>query len=288
MHEKLSASKRVFRKARWMAVGLRRLWLSRLSEPRLSRLADIPDPIGKRLSHILRKVRSNEIGESEKVVAEIEAKRHELLCCNEPLINNDNIEPGLYDNGQTIRSVCAVSKSQDHATLLHLLIREFQPLKALELGTNIGISSSYQAAALKMNGQGQLTTLEVSPFRMQAAKDLHDSMGLENVTYACGLFSETLDKVLEELESVDYAFIDGHHQMQATLDYFDKIWDHTSDNAIVVFDDIRWSGGMKRAWHKLKQDIRIKIAVDLDKMGICVTTRDLPLDKRYKTSVISI
>ena len=66
--------------------------------------------------------------------------------------------------------VCDVSKGRRFATFLYLLAREFKPQLALELGTNVGISSAYQAAALKLNGRGKLVTLESSPYRLRLAK----------------------------------------------------------------------------------------------------------------------
>jgi predicted O-methyltransferase YrrM len=49
-------------------------------------------------------------------------------------------------------------------------------------------------------------------------------------------------------------FIDGHHQYQPTLDYFEMIYPKCNKNEIIIFDDILWSTGMRRAWEELKQD----------------------------------
>ena len=53
-----------------------------------------------------------------------------------------------------------------------------------------------------------------------------------------GLFADTLEQVLQESEPIDYAFIDGHHLYQPTLDYFNMIWGYARDKAIFVFDNI--------------------------------------------------
>lgn len=264
-------------------------WRKARTPAEVASLADFPDPAGKQLADVLRCMRAAEFDqESKKWIEKIEAKRREMLVCNAPLVQDSSVEPGPYDLGSTVSSACKVSKSQQPATLLHLLIREFQPTTAVELGTNVGISSAYQAAAMNMNGKGHLVTLEASPYRARQAENLHKSLGLENVTYVLGYFAETLDNVLSRLKTVDYAFIDGHHQLQPTLDYFDKIWPHTSENAVVVFDDIRWSDGMKQAWKILKQDPRMKISVDLYSVGICITTRAPLSNKTYKVPVIHL
>ena len=54
---------------------------------------------------------------------------------------------------------------------------------------------------------------------------------------------------------------------QPTLDYFDRIWKSSAEGAVFVFDDIRWSIGMERAWNRLKVDPRLAIVVDLSAGG---------------------
>ena len=53
----------------------------------------------------------------------------------------------------------------------------------------------------------------------------------------------------------------GHHQYQPALDYFDALWRYSGQTAIFVFDDIRWSEGMLRAWAQLRADPRLDITV---------------------------
>ena len=52
------------------------------------------------------------------------------------------------------------SKHYFWSLLLFKLIREFKPLNSVELGTCLGISGAYQAAAQKLNKSGRLITLE--------------------------------------------------------------------------------------------------------------------------------
>lgn len=60
----------------------------------------------------------------------------------------------------------------------------------------------------------------------------------------------------------------GHHQYQPALDYFDALWRYSGQTAIFVFDDIRWSEGMLRAWAQLRADPRLDITVDLGSIGL--------------------
>lgn len=173
---------------------------------------------------------------------------------------------GPFDRGVTESSACAVSKSPQQAAVLASIVRHFAPNCAVELGTNVGISSAYIGSAM----DGTLITLEASESRQALARQLHATLGLKNVKYALGLFQDTLQGVLQELGSVDFAFIDGHHQFQPTLDYFESIVGFAKPGAVFVFDDINWSDGMKQAWSQLRSDKRFGLVVDLWTVGVCV------------------
>lgn len=243
--------------------------------------AKIDHPYGKRFERIFVDLEKADAKEGRDLILEIEQERKRMLLRTEPLVDGSLGEGGLYDKNVSIQAACRVSKWPKAALLLYFLIREFKPSTVLELGTNVGISSAYQAAALKLNGQNsKLITLESSPYRLKLAKELHKNLGLENIVYIQGLFTETLEKTLAEFNPIDFAFIDGHHQYQPTLDYFDKIWKHSWANSIFVFDDIRWSDGMKQAWRELQADRRMSVVIDLNPMGICVGSRQ-PYAKRY-------
>ena len=71
-------------------------------------------------------------------------------------------------------------------------------------------------------------------------------------------------------DNVDFVFIDGHHDENATLSYFRQILPFLSDNAILAFDDIHWSCGMERAWNKIRKDRNLKMALDFFNVGICI------------------
>ena len=190
----------------------------------LGQLAD-SNPLGTRLVACFDRLDTQTSAEHARIHA-IEQERRRMLNDDSPLIDGSEAEPGLYDKGQTIGAVTKVSKSPRGALLLYQFIREFRPQLVVELGTNVGISAAYQAAALNENANGgRLVTLEASPYRLRLAKSLHAKLGLENISYVQGLFSDTLQPALAEHgHQVDLAYIDGHHQYQPTLDYFEALW----------------------------------------------------------------
>jgi predicted O-methyltransferase YrrM len=202
-------------------------------------------------------------------IASIEAQRARHESSEGPLNDGTLSNAGPYDN-VTVRHASTNSKGRRESYLLYCLTRSLRPRSVVELGTNLGISSSYIAAALQENGDsGHIVTLDASPYRQRIAVETHRNLGLSNVSYVNGLFTDTLENTLNTLGTVDLAFIDGHHEYLPTLDYCDKIYKHSHAGTIFVFDDIRWSDGMRQAWRELQKDPRFNLVVDLNKIGVC-------------------
>lgn len=82
-------------------------------------------------------------------------------------------------------------------------------------------------------------------------------------------FDDVLLSILQSVKEIDFAFIDGHHDKDATIEYFNVIKPFLSNDAIVVFDDISWSSGMIESWEILKKDKKFIKYDDLKKLGIC-------------------
>ena len=174
------------------------------------------------------------------------------------------------ERSRTVGHLCRrTSKPYRSALMLHKLLRKTKPETCLELGTCLGISGSYQAAALELNGAGRLITMEGAAPVAAIAQQTVDQLGHGRVSIVVGRFQDTLDGVLEKEQPFDYAFIDGHHDGPATVDYYNRILPVLNDGAVVVYDDIRWSDGMLDAWTELKRHENVEVSVDLVDIGIC-------------------
>lgn len=176
----------------------------------------------------------------------------------------------------SVSQLCRISKSRFWALLIFKLIRKLKPVSCLELGTCLGISAAYQAAALTLNKKGRLLTLEGSPESCRIAKETMEEIELKNVEVVCGPFDETYLSALTSLQPVDFLFNDGHHDHDAVLKYFEEALPYLADDAIILFDDISWSQGMQKAWREIEDDTRVAVTVDLGAMGIAfLSNRDL-------------
>lgn len=222
-------------------------------------------------------------------IRRIEHLRHEMKASSEELEFMDYgagsggakfTEQEMYRGRvvrKTIGQICTTTSRTDRTALLLLrLVRELKPCTCIELGTSVGVSACYQAAALKLNGAGKLVTLEGADSVASVAVRNFSSLGLDNVEVVRGRFQDTLPELLLTNPCVDYAFIDGHHDEIATLNYFNAFVPALTAAAVVIFDDIDWSEGMKRAWHTIQHHPSARVSVNLGSMGLISTSGDRP------------
>ena len=191
----------------------------------------------------------------------------------------------MYHGTKIVKTVGEVSKNASKPyiwdLLLLKLIRRFRPMVCLELGTSVGISAAYQAAACKINKHGKVITIEGAENIASIALNNFEELKLDNIKVIIGRFQDVLKQTLIENEPIDYVFIDGHHDENATLDYFKQIMPYLSDHALLIFDDIRWSDGMERAWNQISKHKNIQLSINLTELGICVYTKLPKEQKKY-------
>ena len=147
---------------------------------------------------------------------------------------------------------------------LFRLVRYLQPLSILEIGTSLGISTAYMAAA---NPKAEIITLEGCPETAGIAIHKFKEFGLDGVQVVTGDFAVTLPKILRE-RSFDMVFMDGNHQKEATLNYFNLCLKTVHDKSAILLDDIHWSPGMEEAWEEICRHPRVSISIDMFQWGL--------------------
>jgi predicted O-methyltransferase YrrM len=250
----------------------------------LFRLSRQTDAVSKAIAGSIRDTLSGSFTpEDSKIVARIETLRGEMERSTAPITRVD-YGAGLGDSRRTPEEMArgvevtsalgditrAASKPALWAGLLFRLIRELRPNSCVEMGTAVGISAAYQTAALELNERGKLVSLDGAPAVAEIARKNLQALGLKRVEVVVGNFRDTLPEVLRREQPIDYVFVDGHHDERATLDYFELLLPSLAKTSVLVFDDISWSDGMKRAWGSISRDPRVSLAVDLGAVGLCV------------------
>ena len=181
-----------------------------------------------------------------------------------------------------VANICKASKPAFWATFLFKIIRKLEPSSSVELGSCVGISASYITAALNINGQGELLSLEGSPEIAKIAKETLESLNLQNGSVITGPFHETLKGVLESAKPIDFFFNDGHHDHDSVIQYFNESLPNLSDEAVIVFDDISWSPGMRKAWTEIENDERVSASIDFQTIGIVLVGKNLATKEKFR------
>jgi predicted O-methyltransferase YrrM len=186
--------------------------------------------------------------------------RKEVLSCK------DHIEITDFGEGSRVfktnkRSISDIAKqagiSKKRQQLLFKIIRYFKPSNSLELGTSLGLATS--AIALG-NASGKVTTVEGCPNTAKIASSLFARYRLKNIELETRTFNDFFNKNISE--KYDFVYIDGNHNKEKTLLYFNELLKHSNNNTLFVFDDIYWSPKMTEAWKEICNHSKVKISID--------------------------
>lgn len=155
-------------------------------------------------------------------------------------------------------------KPPKYAHLLYRLVKHYQPKTIVELGTSLGITTSYLAVA---NPIASITTIEGSKAVAAIATNNFSKLQLKNIRLLNGNFDALLPTVINEHTTIDLAYIDGNHRYQPTLNYFQQFLAKAHNDSIFVFDDIHWSKEMEQAWEEIKNHPSVRCTVDIFFLG---------------------
>jgi predicted O-methyltransferase YrrM len=205
----------------------------------------------------------------------IETLRKEL-CKSEDIIKITDFGAGSHINCSSTRRVKDIAKNSaknsKFGQVLYRIIKHYKPKNIIELGTSLGISTLYLALAEE---KSNIYTFEGCPETSQIARENFDKMQIKNTNIILGDFKLTLRKELEKINALDFCFVDGNHQKNATITYFELCLKYSNNNTIFVFDDIHWSDGMEEAWDYITSHHKTTLTIDLFYVGIVFVKSEL-------------
>lgn len=180
---------------------------------------------------------------------------------------------------ETISSIANKSlKSAKYGQLLFRMVHYFKAQNVLELGTSLGITTSYLAAS---SSEIECLSLEGCPEIATIAKENINKLALKNIRIVIGNIDNTLIDITNKTNKLDFVFIDANHQLQATLNYFGLCLTRVHPETVIVIDDIHYSKEMEKAWAEIKKCPQVTSTIDLFQLGIVFFNTDLH-KKHYK------
>jgi predicted O-methyltransferase YrrM len=204
----------------------------------------------------------------KKVYDQIESIRVELFSDNQMITVTDLGAGSLVNNNRQkkVRDIAHNAlKPPKLAQLLYRLVNDLRPRNMIELGTCLGITSLYLKNAAP---DARLFTLEGCPETAGIAASVFKKANINDIKQITGNFDDALPGVINSLDRLDFVFVDGNHQKDATLNYFEWCLPKVHENTLLIFDDIYWSEGMKEAWNMIKSHPRVTVTIDLFWIGL--------------------
>ena len=224
------------------------------------------------LYNIVSKIILNSKTKDLKDISELRSQLNK----NNNIININDFGEGSTINNAKQRRIKDIAKNSaknsKFGMLLYRIVSYFKPQTIIEIGTSLGISTSYIA---KANPDSKIYTLEGCGETIKIAQQNFSHLGLKNIKIIKGDFKDTLDKTISQIKDIDLAFVDGNHNQHATLEYFNLIMENVNENAILIFDDIHWSKDMEKAWNKIKKSSKVKLTIDLFFVGLVFIDKKL-------------
>lgn len=214
--------------------------------------------------------------------AKVEALRSGLLA-DKTILSVEDFGAGSGISKSNQRTVASIAKNaakpRKLGQLLFRMVREYKPATIVELGTSLGITSSYLALG---NTAASLVTIEGATTIAAKAAQNFQELGVDNIKLVTGNFDNTLPSVISELASIDFAFVDGNHREEPTVRYFNELLPKIHNNTILVFDDIHWSREMENAWATIQQHPSVKCTIDLFFIGIVVFRKEFHEKQHFR------
>jgi predicted O-methyltransferase YrrM len=209
-------------------------------------------------------------------------KQRQVLLNDKTVIEVEDFGAGstvIKTKKRVVKDIAASSlKPKKFSQLLFRMIQFYNKKNVLELGTSFGITTSYIAAA---NNSPVVTTMEGSQCIATIAQQNFNALQFKNINIIKGDFEKILAPFLATSNIIDFAFLDGNHRKVPTLQYFKQILSNSTEETIVVFDDIHWSQEMEEAWEKVKAHEAVTLTIDLFFIGIVFLKKDFKVKQHF-------
>lgn len=207
---------------------------------------------------------------------QIDAMRREMARDQDTQIRIEDFGAGY--GGKSIpvmeKTLAQVVKSsargRREGELLHRICAFYEPQTCLELGTNLGFSTMYQASALP---ESRFISMEGAESLAAQAQRNFANAELE-IEMRVGEFGKELGSLLEEDDiQFDYVFLDGNHRYEPTIAYFECLLPFMKEGSMLILDDINWSREMEQAWAEIVGHPEVTLSLDLFFLGIAFIRR---------------
>jgi predicted O-methyltransferase YrrM len=179
----------------------------------------------------------------------------------------------------TVPTLVTMTTPKLQGWFMYNLIQLLAPKTVLELGTNLGIGTSYFKKALEPNAQ--IFTVEGCPNITALAYSNFQNLGLNNIHQFTGNLDDLLPQILTKIPAPDFVYFDANHAYTPTIKYFELCLSVKQENTVFLFDDLRYSPQMLAAWHYIQNHPEVQVSIDLFDQGLVLFNKTMSKQKFY-------
>lgn len=155
-----------------------------------------------------------------------------------------DVGPGAQRSVKQVRSTPALCR------FYAWLVTKKHPQAVLEFGAAFGVSGMYWLSGLEANNSGHLYSFEPNEVWFSIARENFAAVSAR-ATFANETFEEGVEDVPHQ---VDIALIDAIHTRDFVISQFALVRQVARPGALIIFDDINFSGDMRRCWQEIASD----------------------------------
>lgn len=212
----------------------------------------------------------------------IENLRKVLLAQSNTIVNVTDFGTGGIKNPHkkvSLPKLVAMTTPKKQGWFMYKLLQFLQPKTVLELGTNLGIGTSYFQSALGANAH--IYTIEGCENISELAQCNFNHLSKHNITRLTGNLDSILAEGLKQIPDPTFVYFDANHAYQPTINYFELCLSVKKDNTVFLFDDLRYSPEMLKAWHFIQNHPQVQVTIDLFDQGIVLFNPTMSKQKFY-------
>lgn len=211
----------------------------------------------------------------------VEGLRKQLLL-NDTILKIEDYGAGSTVSKSNERKVKDIARSAlkpaKFGQLFYRVVEYYKPQTILELGTSLGVTTSYLASA---NATAKVYSCEGAREIAAVARKNFEKASLLNIEVVEGNFDETLSPALSKIEGIDLAYVDGNHRKDPTMNYFQQLLGKSHENSIFIFDDIHWSKDMEEAWKYIQVHPSVTLTLDLFFIGFVFFRKEQKVQQHF-------
>ncbi len=163
-------------------------------------------------------------------------------------------------------------KPAKYGQLFFRMARHYKSQYVLEIGSSLGITTSYLALA---NADTTIITYEESDAIAKIAAQNFSSLSIKNTIQILGNVNNTLKDTLNKIIQLDFVFVNGNNCKETILFYWNILYNKAHNETLFIFDKIHGSAEMEEIWKKIQQLDMVTCTIDLFFIGIVSIRKEI-------------